>query len=99
MQGLGGKPGWAWLFFLEGLFSVLFGILSFFLLPRSVERASFLQLSEKEKINEWLRREGMINPEADGFSWEEVGRAFLLPQVLLVSGVFLFAGVILSSLS
>ncbi|KAG6919693.1 hypothetical protein DXG01_002639 [Tephrocybe rancida] len=99
MQGVGGKPGWAWLFILEGLFSVVFGILSFFLLPRSVQQASFLGPLEKEEILAQLRREGTVNEETDVFSWKEVGQAFLLPQVLFVAGIFLFAGIILASLA
>ncbi|KAG6855640.1 hypothetical protein H0H87_012764 [Tephrocybe sp. NHM501043] len=99
MQGVGGKPGWAWLFFLEGLFSVLFGVLSFFLLPRSVDRASFLQPVEREEIMAQLKNEGTVDDEADVFSWKEVGQAFLLPQVQFIAGIFLFAGVILSSLA
>ncbi|KAG6914956.1 hypothetical protein DXG01_014255 [Tephrocybe rancida] len=73
MDGVGGKPGWAWLFFLEGIVSVLFGVLSFFVLPRSVDEASFLTSSEKEEILAQLRREGTLNNEADVFSWREVG--------------------------
>ncbi|KAG6855414.1 hypothetical protein H0H87_003314 [Tephrocybe sp. NHM501043] len=99
MDGVGGKPGWAWLFFLEGMFSVVFGVLSFFLLPRSVERATFLASSEKDEILVQLRHEGTLNDEADAFSWKEVGRALFLPQVLFILAIFLFAGTILASLS
>jgi MFS family permease len=33
MRGVGGKPGWFWLFLLEGLFTVVIAILSFLYLP------------------------------------------------------------------
>jgi hypothetical protein len=33
MRGIGGKPGWFWLFLLEGLFTVLVGGLSYLYLP------------------------------------------------------------------
>lgn len=99
MNGVGGKPGWAWLFILEGLVSVVFGVLSFFLLPRSVERASFLTHEEKEEILAQLRHEGMVNDLTDVFSWREVGQACMLPQVWFIGAIFLFAGIILASLA
>ncbi|KAF8075322.1 major facilitator superfamily domain-containing protein [Lyophyllum atratum] len=99
MNGVGGRPGWAWLFILEGLFSVVFGVLSFFLLPRTVERASFLTQTEKEQIMAQLRHEGTVNDNGDVFSWKEVGEACLLPQVWFIGGIFMFAGIILASLA
>jgi predicted MFS family arabinose efflux permease len=35
MDGLGGMQGWKWIFCLEGLFTVLFGVFSFFVLPNN----------------------------------------------------------------
>jgi MFS family permease len=32
MAGLGGKPGWAWIFIIEGLLTVLVGIVSFWII-------------------------------------------------------------------
>src|SRR3984885_15897199 len=29
MDGIGGRPGWAWIFILEGILTVLFGLASF----------------------------------------------------------------------
>ncbi|KAG6916591.1 hypothetical protein DXG01_006241 [Tephrocybe rancida] len=99
MDGIGGKPGWAWLFFLEGIFSTLFGLVSFFLLPRSIETASFLSPSEKERLLARMRHEGALNDKADDFSWKEIGRAMASPHVLLVITLVFFAGAILASLS
>lgn len=30
MKGIGGKPGWAWIFILEGLATILFGCMAYF---------------------------------------------------------------------
>ncbi|KAH7098810.1 alternative sulfate transporter [Auriculariales sp. MPI-PUGE-AT-0066] len=38
MRGVGGKPGWFWLFILMGLFSILIGIILALLLPDSVHK-------------------------------------------------------------
>ncbi|KAJ9652639.1 hypothetical protein H2198_008119 [Neophaeococcomyces mojaviensis] len=35
MRGVGGKPGWFWLFLLEGLLTFLIGLFAFFYLPQS----------------------------------------------------------------
>ncbi|KAI9711067.1 MAG: hypothetical protein M1812_007261 [Candelaria pacifica] len=47
MQGLGGYKGWRWIFIIEGLVTVLFGIASKFLIPDWPEQASFLTQEEK----------------------------------------------------
>ncbi|KAF4577302.1 hypothetical protein EYR36_005289 [Pleurotus pulmonarius] len=48
MDGIGGKPGWAWIFILEGLFTVFFGLLSFFVIPRSAKHCTLLNARERD---------------------------------------------------
>lgn len=52
-----GMRGWQWLFLLEGLPSVLLGVLTFWLLPNSVENASWLSSSEKQAVLRELARD------------------------------------------
>lgn len=94
MNGVGGRPGWAWIFILEGLFTVVFGVLSYFLLPRSPAHARFLNSDEKDYIVSALKRDGATgkNDAADSFSWREVGMAFKLPQVWMLAIMFFFDG-------
>jgi MFS family permease len=91
MDGVGDKPGWAWIFFLEGLFTFLFGVASFWLLPKSPAHAYFFDEKEKNYVVERLKEDGAIgkNSSVDAFHWSEVCRAFTLPQVLIL-GVVLF---------
>lgn len=35
MRGVGGRPGWFWLFLLEGIFTVILGVISLLYLPLS----------------------------------------------------------------
>lgn len=43
MRGIGGHPGWFWLFLLEGLFTFTLGLISYFYLPESPTKTnSFL---------------------------------------------------------
>ncbi|KDR84326.1 hypothetical protein GALMADRAFT_707697 [Galerina marginata CBS 339.88] len=101
MNRVGDKPGWAWIFILEGLLTFVFGIISFFLLPRTPGHARFLDEKEKEYVISKLREDGATgkNEAADSFSWREVGMAFRLPQVWLLAVAFFFDGTILYGLA
>jgi MFS family permease len=44
----GGLEGWRWIFIIEGLLTVLCGVLCTFALPNSIESARFLHQHEKE---------------------------------------------------
>lgn len=45
-----GMRGWQWLFLLEGIPSVLLGVMTFWLLPNSVESAHWLSTEEKQVV-------------------------------------------------
>ncbi|KAG5338878.1 hypothetical protein C0989_005755, partial [Termitomyces sp. Mn162] len=89
MDGLGQRPGWAWIFILEGLLSIVFGLLMFFILPHSPARAFFLNNDEKHYVISRLRESGAIarNDETDAFNWREVGNAFTLPHVCFTPSI------------
>ena len=48
MDGTGNLPGWAWIFILEGLFTVLCAIASFWILEDFPENAKFLNEEERK---------------------------------------------------
>ncbi|KAF5356139.1 hypothetical protein D9756_004072 [Leucocoprinus leucothites] len=48
MDGIGGRPGWAWIFILEGLATVIIGVISYFIIQDFPDTAKFL--SEKERV-------------------------------------------------
>ncbi|KAL4263473.1 MFS transporter superfamily protein [Pleurotus pulmonarius] len=100
MDGIGGKRGWAWIFILEGLFTVIFGIISFFIIPESVGQCTLLSAGEKEYVLKRLREDGAISQDAsaDSFAWKEVFQAFRLPHVWFTLCIFFFNGIILYSL-
>lgn len=89
-----GRPGWAWIFIVEGVFTVAFGLMSFFALPNSPSTAYFLTQQEKDYVLEKLTEDGTVEIDGDGekFSWGEVGRVFLMPQVGLIALVFFLDG-------
>jgi hypothetical protein len=94
MDGVGNRPGWAWIFIMEGLFTVAFGAVSFFLLPRSPAHARFFNEKEKAYVVAHLRQDGATGSteDADRFSWREVRQAFTLPQVWMLAVIFFLDG-------
>ncbi|KAF8219144.1 MFS general substrate transporter [Tricholoma matsutake] len=101
MNGVGHRPGWAWIFILEGLFTVAFGLFSFFILPRSPAHARFFNEKEKAYVIAHLREDGATSrtEEIDMFSWREVRQAFTLPQVWMLAVIFFLDGTVLYGLA
>ena len=50
LHGVGGKPGWAWIFILEGLATVLAGVASHWLVHDFPDRAGFLGADERLRV-------------------------------------------------
>lgn len=48
MEGVAGRKGWQWVFFLEGIGTVMVALFAFCYLPGSLETASFLTPEERE---------------------------------------------------
>ncbi|KAJ3743234.1 major facilitator superfamily domain-containing protein [Lentinula detonsa] len=97
MDGIGNRPGWSWIFILEGLFTFLFGLSSYFVFPRSLDKTWFLSPEEKAYVKEKLLED--THQEEEVFSWKEVIEAFKLPQLWLLGMAFFFAATILFGLA
>ncbi|KAJ3522504.1 hypothetical protein NMY22_g11860 [Coprinellus aureogranulatus] len=95
MDGLGGKGGWAWIFILEGLFTVVFGIASFWLVPRTPQQAFLLTQAEKDALKRKIERDRPLMGTKDKFTPKEVLRALLSPQVLILFVAFFIGGAVL----
>lgn len=92
MHGVGGKPAWAWIFILEGLFSVLMGLLSFYLVPATPRTSRFLSERQKEIIMERLERDRpFVNP-VDKFTLKQVFASMTSPHVILLFLVYFMGG-------
>ncbi|GAA5846979.1 hypothetical protein JCM5353_008620 [Sporobolomyces roseus] len=86
LDGKGGQEGWRWIFYLEGLFTVLFGLTLFFLLPGSPSTCRFLTPRQRELVTRRLAADnpGGQESEDEGFSWVEVKKSLTSPHVLLL---------------
>ncbi|KAF5355607.1 hypothetical protein D9757_012906 [Collybiopsis confluens] len=98
MEGVGGRPGYSWIFILEGLFTFLFGLSAYFTLPRSVDKAAFLNVEEKEYVNAKLLEDNGYQTET-GFSAREIIEAFKLPQIWILAPAFFMSGSILYAMA
>ncbi|KAF5391364.1 hypothetical protein D9757_001855 [Collybiopsis confluens] len=95
MDGLGGRPGWAYIF-IEGAFSVLMGILGFFIIPSTPQEVKFMSLEMKELLARRLARDNpTLRNNQDDFSFREVARSLKSPHVLLLFAVFYGIGTVL----
>ncbi|CAI7626837.1 unnamed protein product [Penicillium viridicatum] len=90
----GGIEGWRWILIIEGLLTFLCGVFSFFVLPNSLESASFLTSEEKEFGGKRLMLdspgslEGSLTSQAESFKWSEVRRGVLDLQVWLSASAY-----------
>ncbi|XP_006461486.1 hypothetical protein AGABI2DRAFT_222276 [Agaricus bisporus var. bisporus H97] len=102
MDGVGGKPGWAWIFILEGLFSVIMGVIGFFLVPATPQDSKFLTQSQKDLIKFRLeddRPSVTPNIPSDKFSFREILRSMTSIHVILLFIMLFFVGTTLYGLA
>ena len=85
MHGWLGLSGWRWLFLIEGLPSIVLGVVAWFYLSPSPAAANWLSDEEKARLNAELARE---EPKIEKSSiWAEMGSARLLLLCLAYFGL------------
>ncbi|KAG1739003.1 major facilitator superfamily domain-containing protein [Suillus lakei] len=101
INGKAGRPGWAWIFILEGIFTFLFGFTCFFILPNSPDTARFFSTKERNYVMSRLRADGAVagDDKSDAFSWTEVIRCCQSIHVWLLAPVLFFLGTTLYGLA
>ncbi|PPQ82706.1 hypothetical protein CVT25_009403 [Psilocybe cyanescens] len=92
MDGVGNKPAWAWIFILEGIFTVLVGFASFFVVPATPKDANFLSEEQKRLIIQRLEKDTpFVNP-LDTFNIKQVLSVFITPHVFIATVVNFMGG-------
>jgi sugar phosphate permease len=102
MDGVGGKPGWAWIFILEGLFSFCMGLIGYFLVPATPQDSRFLTQHQKDLIKfrlEYDRPSVTPNVPSEKFSVREVIRSMTSIQVIILFIMLFFDGTTLYGLA
>ncbi|KAI9458212.1 MFS general substrate transporter, partial [Lactarius psammicola] len=67
MDGVGGKPGWAWIFILEGLVTVVAGAASFFIIQDFPDTARFLSEAERTVVIRRLQEDDQFSAAGEKF--------------------------------
>jgi len=87
----GGLEGWRWVFILEGIPSVIFGIITLFYLTDWPHDAKWLPDDEKQWIIGELERERREKLAAEkDHIWTGIVKALKTPQTLLLTAIYLF---------
>jgi len=77
MKGIGGKPGWAWIFILEGLATILVGIASYWMVHDFPTEAKFLTDKERLRVLRRLREDKQGSSRYEKFDktyfWQALG--------------------------
>lgn len=84
MSGINGWAGWQWLFLIEGLPSILMGVIVFFYLDDSIAQAKWLSPAEKDVLQANIAAEQKTQVHMT------IGQTFKNPQVLMLSGLYFF---------
>lgn len=69
MDGIGGKPGWAWIFIIEGLLTIVIGFVSFFMVHDFPDEAKFLSDDDRLRVYYRLKRDRQSSAEHEAFKW------------------------------
>lgn len=67
MDGRGGRPGWAWIFILEGITTVIIGIISVWLVHDFPDNATFLSEADRARVVRRLKADKQSSAEHEEF--------------------------------
>ena len=76
MDGIGGKRGWAWIFILEGLATLIIGILTYWMVHDFPAEAKFLSDDERARVLKRLREDNQASAEHAEWQWKDALKAY-----------------------
>ncbi|KAJ7091470.1 MFS general substrate transporter [Mycena belliarum] len=77
MEGVGGKPAWAWIFILEGLATVVAGAASFFIIQDFPDTAKFLTEAERTLVIRRLQSDDQFSAAGETLKWKYIWKSLL----------------------
>lgn len=76
MDGLGGRPGWAWIFILEGIATVILGAMSVFMVHDFPDEAKFLSDIDRQRVIRRLKVDKQASADHESFEmkyfWQSI---------------------------
>ena len=76
-DGIGGKPGWAWIFILEGLLTVLAGFASFWIIQDFPDTAKFLTEEERTLVIRRLQQDDQFSAAGESLKLKYIWQSLL----------------------
>ncbi|KAF8916076.1 MFS general substrate transporter [Mucidula mucida] len=76
MDGVGGKPAWAWIFILEGLATVLAGVASFWIVQDFPDTAKFLSEEERTVVIRRLQGDDQFSAAGEKLKMKYIWMSF-----------------------
>ncbi|EGO05158.1 hypothetical protein SERLA73DRAFT_128891 [Serpula lacrymans var. lacrymans S7.3] len=89
MNGIGGKPGWAWIFILEGIFTVLMAIASFWIIEDFPGSAKFLSEAEKVFVIRRLQADLQFSAGGEKFKAQYIWQSLTDWKTYLALGIYM----------
>ncbi|KAF7790035.1 hypothetical protein EIP86_000984 [Pleurotus ostreatoroseus] len=77
MDGVGGKPGWAWIFILEGLITVVAGFASFWIIQDFPDTAKFLSEEERTFVIRRLQQDDQFSAAGEHLRMKYIWQSLL----------------------
>ena len=77
LAGVGGKGGWAWIFIIEGLITVVAGVISFFIIQDFPDTAKFLSEAERAFVIRRLQADDQFSAAGEELRWKYIFKSIL----------------------
>ncbi|PFH50245.1 hypothetical protein AMATHDRAFT_4153 [Amanita thiersii Skay4041] len=77
MEGIGGKPAWAWIFIIEGLATVIAGVASFWIIQDFPDTARFLSEEERTFVVRRLQGDDQFSAGGEKLRWKYIFQSLL----------------------
>jgi predicted MFS family arabinose efflux permease len=75
MDGIGHRPGWAWIFILEGLLTIVIGVISFWMVHDFPDEARFLSDTDRARVIRRLKMDQQSSAEHEDFQMRYLWQA------------------------
>ncbi|PPQ66134.1 hypothetical protein CVT24_000221 [Panaeolus cyanescens] len=85
LDGVGGRPGWAWIFIVEGMMTLAVGVIGFYIVPATPQDSRFLSEAHKKVIAKHLELSQPQSKYKDHFSFQQIYLSLTSPHVLLLT--------------
>ncbi|KAK6379530.1 hypothetical protein LTS17_006448 [Exophiala oligosperma] len=96
MAGIAGYGGWRWIFILEGIFTFVVAVISYWIIPDWPETAKFLKSDERELL---IRRLALDVEDATMSHWNKTAAKRVFGDIKIYLGIAMYIGIVTTSYS